>query len=222
MTMERFKNIISMIPHRTEVRLFLSGEPFLNPNLINMIDYATNWGHIVLIHSNGTKLTKHEADELIRLSHLKPNNIAIWFTAHNKKFSNNVDYLIDKSDWRMKLTIQEIIPYPEPLKIPKYLKKYECKVPIQLRYPHNWDKKDSIENSEPQEYKGVCGFLKDSMAIYWNGDVTVCCADLNGDRIIGHIDDGWEAIENKMDAFVETWGAQRHICRGCERYAEKT
>ena len=64
----------------------------------------------------------------------------------------------------------------------------------------------------------MCGFLEDSVAIYWDGTVTVCCADLNGRRVIGNISEGWNEIERKMNAFAETWGAQRHICKGCERY----
>lgn len=221
MDVNTFKRIIMMIPTRTEVRLFLSGEPFLHPSIIEMIGFAASKGHAVLIHSNGVSLDKQLAEDLVGLSFLFPSSIFINFTMHSNKVPEGVDYLINNNGF-LHITVQKIIPYPEPLEIPEYMKKYEGHVSFNLRYPHNWDKKDSIEKSEKQEYKGVCGFLEDSVAIYWDGTVTTCCADLNGDRVIGNIKERWDSIEAKYDKLAKTFGEKSHICKGCERYAETT
>jgi len=216
MPLRTFKRIVNMIPTRTEVRIFLSGEPFLHPDIIDMIKFTSLRGHAVLVHSNGT-ITKKQADGLMDVALEHPYNIYLNFTSHGDSVSEAVDYLIN-NQMGLTITLQKILPYPQPLEIPEYMEKYKGKVRFNIRHPHNWDKKDSIKDSEPADYKGVCGFLEDSVAIYWNGDVTTCCADLNGDRVIGHVDDGWGVIEATMNSLVKNWGAKDHPCRGCERY----
>ncbi|KKR12046.1 MAG: Radical SAM domain protein [Candidatus Wolfebacteria bacterium GW2011_GWC2_39_22] len=63
---------------------------------------------------------------------------------------------------------------------------------IDLRRPHNWDgsiELDIDETANEQANGRTCKFLMKNMVILPNGDVTVCCADLNGRGIIGNVND---------------------------------
>jgi len=222
MTLKMYRKILSMIPHETEVRLFLSGEPFLHPKICKMIELALKDKHKVLIHSNGFPVTRRHIEELDWLASDYPYDIHISFSMHKGFVPKGVKLLIDR-ETQINITLQHIIPYPKPLVVPQYLESYKAipqyNLNIHLRHPHNWDQVDSIKNSEPQKFKLPCGFLEDSVAIYWNGDVTTCCADLNGDRVFGHIDAGWDWIVKTYDLFCD-WQKVGFCpaCKGCERY----
>ena len=67
---------------------------------------------------------------------------------------------------------------------------------VALRHPHNWDGSVSLDISD-DEYTShaakmaamgkVCYFLTKDMVVLPNGDVTVCCADLNSRGVIGNV-----------------------------------
>ena len=59
MTMEKYGKILNVLPHPVEIRLFLSGEPLLHPNIGAMVVLALERGHNVLIHTNGLELDAH-------------------------------------------------------------------------------------------------------------------------------------------------------------------
>lgn len=216
-TIENYNKILDQIPHPLEIRLFLSGEPFLHRDIIKLIDLALRRGHVVLIHSNGLLITEDIAKQLLKYDTPMLN---ISFSMHAKKVTEGMKYLIE--NYKMTgIILQTIVPYPQPLAVPEYLVEYLDKVRIHVRHPHNWDEVSSVENSQKEEFTPPCGFLEDSVAIYWNGDVPVCCADLNGRRIIGNIfKDGLPNIIKKLDNFCELQreGKPCPICKGCERY----
>lgn len=65
---------------------------------------------------------------------------------------------------------------------------------VELRHPHNWDgsKELGLPSDEWKAYENynrgkMCKFLAHSLVILPNGDVTVCCADLNSRGVIGNV-----------------------------------
>jgi radical SAM protein with 4Fe4S-binding SPASM domain len=60
-----------------------------------------------------------------------------------------------------------------------------------LRYPHNWDGSMFFEiTKKANQYyknKNFCYFLNYSLVLLPNGDITVCCVDLNSKGVIGNI-----------------------------------
>ncbi|MBL0329783.1 MAG: radical SAM protein [Bacteroidetes bacterium] len=60
----------------------------------------------------------------------------------------------------------------------------------ELRYAHNWGGEVEIEelkNKTKKEYKIGCSLLMHQLVLLPNGDITVCCADLNSKGVIGNI-----------------------------------
>lgn len=65
---------------------------------------------------------------------------------------------------------------------------------VELRPPHNWDgskelgiSSDALKAYENDNRGKMCKFLAHSLVILPNGDVTVCCADLNSRGVIGNV-----------------------------------
>jgi radical SAM protein with 4Fe4S-binding SPASM domain len=65
LSMNEFKNIIDPLPSGSYITLTGNGEPLLNKNIYDMIEYANNKGMIVSIITNGTVLTETNSKKLI-------------------------------------------------------------------------------------------------------------------------------------------------------------
>jgi hypothetical protein len=64
---------------------------------------------------------------------------------------------------------------------------------LELRHPHTWEGSlgeiDGLKADTTQKRRDrVCMFLKRNLVVMANGDVTVCCADLNGRGVIGSVE----------------------------------
>ena len=60
----------------------------------------------------------------------------------------------------------------------------------ELRKPHNWDGSEQLELKNPYTETSngrVCKFLLKNIVILPNGDLTVCCADLNSRGVLGNV-----------------------------------
>lgn len=65
MSLEKFKKAVnSMLPELTYLNLYFQGEPFLNKELHKMVEYATKYGIITSISTNGHFITPERADAL--------------------------------------------------------------------------------------------------------------------------------------------------------------
>jgi len=59
---------------------------------------------------------------------------------------------------------------------------------VELRRPHNWDGSVDLEFQVQPNENGLCYFMKNNnLVVLPNGDVTVCCADLNSRGVIGNV-----------------------------------
>lgn len=224
-----------------EVRLFCSGEPLLYPKLVEAIQLVTFYGHAVSIHSNGVALTKEKADELVEVSLMNPRMVSMSFSVdgrnekeyeenrgpHLKTVLKNLKYFIEKNEHMgcpIKIQVQTLVPYLAELKKPDFIPLYP-NVKYFVRWPHDWDQKGSIPEADCEEiYDPPCGFLQDSLVVYWNGDCPICCADLNGERLIGNIfKDGIQYIKQCINTarYYQENNLPCAICKGCGRYEVK-
>jgi hypothetical protein len=91
-----------------------------------------------------------------------------------------------------------------------------------MRFPHNFDKIDLIKDAAPYDGDIPCIFLDHFLSFYWDGRCALCCADLNGTHILGHIDDGVEELIKRRDRFrqMQVERVDCPPCRECERYGE--
>jgi len=58
-----------------------------------------------------------------------------------------------------------------------------------FRSPHNWTGQDELKDFNLKKIFNPhpCKFIQNNLVILWNGDVTLCCADLHGRGVIGNI-----------------------------------
>jgi len=98
----------------------------------------------------------------------------------------------------------------------------------ELRYAHNWGGDVEIEelkNQAKTSYKIGCSLLMRTLVLLPNGDVTVCCADLNSKGVIGNITkEDLFAIYNKpqrlgmIHKFMKNKKHEIDLCKDCETF----
>jgi sulfatase maturation enzyme AslB (radical SAM superfamily) len=242
MPLEGVAYILNQVKQPVQVRFFCSGDPLLYEKLPEALTMALMRGNTVLIHTNGVGMTKELADRIIAVSLGFPHRIELSFSIdgrdekeyekirgpHLQTVLKNAEYFIKRNDTfgsPVMAKIQCIVPFMTKMKAPAYLKPLSSfNTQLNMRYPHDWDRRGSVEEAHPEEtYKPPCGFLCDSFVVYWNGDVPICCADLNGDRVIGNIfKDGMQTciIGINYARILQEKGLNCPICEGCNRYEQ--
>ncbi len=98
----------------------------------------------------------------------------------------------------------------------------------ELRYAHNWGGEVEIEELKNKNKKGFkvgCSLLMHQLVLLPNGDVTVCCADLNSKGVIGNIlNDKLYAIYQKplrvemLRKFMKGKKKEIELCKDCETF----
>lgn len=98
----------------------------------------------------------------------------------------------------------------------------------ELRYAHNWGGDVEIEELKNKSVKTLkigCSFLMHQLVLLPNGDVTVCCADLNSKGVIGNINkDTLFEIYSKplrremLYKFMKRKKKEIDLCKDCETF----
>jgi radical SAM protein with 4Fe4S-binding SPASM domain len=98
----------------------------------------------------------------------------------------------------------------------------------ELRYAHNWGGDVEIEelkNKNKKAYKVGCSLLMHQLVLLPNGDVTVCCADLNSKGVIGNIlNEKLFTIYQKpqrlemLYKFIKGKKKEIDLCKDCETF----
>lgn len=222
-----------------ELRFFLSGEPFLHPTLCEFIKIATTMGfNQTLVHTNGTMIDRY-LDEIVSCG-LSTISISIdgWERemyesarcgGSFEKVVANTKALISLHGKRPNIVIQTIVPYGADLESAR--KKMIGLLPgaddYYVRHPHSWHLSGLISDAAPVDYSeaGTC-FPHSFMSIYADGRVPVCCADLNGEYIVGDakiqsLSYLWNLGLKKFRERIEERLPIPEICDRCERYISR-
>ena len=98
----------------------------------------------------------------------------------------------------------------------------------ELRYAHNWGGEVEIEelkNKKKKTYKVGCSLLMHQLVLLPNGDITVCCADLNSKGVIGNVlNESLRTIYNKpqrkdmLKKFMQGKKKEIDLCKDCETF----
>ena len=98
----------------------------------------------------------------------------------------------------------------------------------ELRYALNWGGDVEIEelkNKSKSNFKTGCSLLMHQLVLLPNGDITVCCADLNSKGVIGNIHkEDLFAIYNKpqrlemLHKFMKNKKQEIDLCKDCETF----
>ncbi len=239
MSRSLYLKLLEQVPQETEVRLFLSGEPFLDDDLAWRVSEATSRGLKTLVHTNGTRVNLPKAERILKAGLTK---ISVSIDGGNRaeykemRAPANIiparaglkSLLIAKQSLGAdtKIVLQCIRKYPDPLEVNVEVAHLVGEVDeVYVRHPHNWAEMASVEGAKPRDYGPVCSFLWVSMSVQCNGIVVPCCACLNQEAVIADAKTTplKEIWEQELSKWREAQTARKSlpVCSGCERYGAK-
>ncbi|MBK7499643.1 MAG: methyltransferase domain-containing protein [Ignavibacteriales bacterium] len=141
---------------------------------------------------------------------------------------------INKAKSNTKLGIICMVPLDKPDNIEwmeeEFRNVLELTDNIEIRYPHSWEgslpESSGIQSKASQKRADrLCKFLKNDMVVLASGNVTVCCADLNGRGIIGDVSlNSLDKIfaGDERQKIITLWQEGRFedipLCSTCEGY----
>ncbi|WP_269593228.1 radical SAM/SPASM domain-containing protein [Methanococcus aeolicus] len=190
------------------VRLHFYGEPLLHKNLIERIKYAKRKGLFVDIDTNAELLTPDLSEKLVNSG---IDQIIISFhglTPEEYKhitgrdsfgvITKNITHLIKikeiKNIKKPKIIIQTTIMdinYKNVHKVFNYFPKDKVEFSVtNCNYNPLLMKNDYRHIKFEYNRKVPCLSLYNTLVVSWDGNVTVCCSDVNFNLSIGHIEDG--------------------------------
>lgn len=225
MDIKLFKKIIDENPQFDFVLPFQWGEPLLHKNFFEMVNYAALKGTRTMITTNGTLLDDKNIKSLVT-SGLSRITFSIdgYGDTHTKirgfdyyKLKENIVRLKearDRTKSRLKIDISMVI--------------FEDTEGDLERYYNEWkaiaDRIQVIPRFVSSSRKTKCRELwRGTMVVFWDGRVSICCADYEGKAIIGDANkqrliDIWNGEKmkrfRKMHANEELSG----ICKNCGEY----
>jgi radical SAM protein with 4Fe4S-binding SPASM domain len=115
-------------------------------------------------------------------------------------FYKNIKYFCDENKQagnKIKTNIISVIDAKYPLKTDwmdkQFVEVLDMVDNYELRHPHTWAGEVDIEgdssNNKTKPHKVGCGLLMNQLVFLPDGNVTVCCVDLNGKGVVGNIND---------------------------------
>ncbi len=233
MTIDTFRRVLDEIRDEARFRvrvmnLHHSGDVLLHPKFAEFLDVIseekTRWpeGQFPFVqmltsatHLRGDKaraLLESDAIDWLRFSVDGGNRKdmeAIRVGAKWDDVLGNINAFLDEADRRGK-TIRTgliaIFETPEPEISDEFRRLVSRVTNYMPRLPHNWVGKTDLGLPPPAARPtGFCTFILSQLVVLHDGKVTLCCADLNGDGVIGDL-----ATESLYDIFRGAKRAQ-HI-----------
>ena len=152
-----------------------------------------------------------------------------------KPFYDNVRFFTDcarKSERPIRVYGITIVPEPRPLDYswmhPEFKEIANSFDHHELRRLHDWGGEVALESDNAAiknlKHKG-CELLMHQMVLLPNGDVTVCCNDLNSKGVVGNILDNslWEVYRSQerrryLDLLNQGRKAELDLCKDCQTF----
>lgn len=203
-----FKNIIDDASEIgvKRIHLFLHGESLLHPRITDMIRYIKSNSLGMTMHTNGMLFNREMIKDILYsginsgdyitfsiLGYSKDVHEKIMDKInHDKVVKNLLDFIKLRKEYKINGPVLEVIFFrmPENENEEKQFVKYWSSI-VDHVHPgreitNSFAEYKTEGNSIPIRKK-TCKLLWERMAIYWNGDVTVCCQDLDGDFVMGNL-----------------------------------
>ena len=245
MSMNTFNKVLKKIEdrHFRVIVMYHGGEPFLNPNLLEMAKRLRPLAERIEMNSNASILTGGiidkilDADAIDRISfsidgNSPEENDKIRVGANFHKIAANIKRLINARNElglkRPKIFIANTqIPETQStgkIEIPKFLKEVfgemESEINYKCTYALIWAGM-SIKPGAIKPDNNFCDHIVNTFTIRANGDVVACCYDLTTEMLMGNV------LEQSLE---EIWHGKKYIglrkaiasfnppklCRGCE------
>lgn len=186
-----FKNIVDKNPQLTSMILTRNGEPFLHPNIFEMIEYARSKNIYVNIYTNGTVIDDKAICRIFS-SGLNELNFSMEGAGEYYRYNRGKDYAL------IKTIIQKVLSE-------RSRKASNVKIGINAVITEDgknlqdvmgqWGGLVDFITVEPlmaaksSPRNAPCRTLWRNMVIEWDGDVVVCCSDISGQLKVGNVKD---------------------------------
>lgn len=200
------------------VRLFLHGEPLLHPQIVEMIRYAKSNNLSVHLTTNGMLFNKEKIEAVLGSGVNSGDHITFSILGYSKKVHERImrrgnhdrivknifDFLELRSEHQVDGPVIETIFYTMPEnqhEEEQYLNYWRGIVDharLGGRISESFSEYKREGNIAPREQ--TCTNIWERMTVFWNGDVTICCEDVDGDWVIGNL---------KRHSIVETWNCEQ-------------
>lgn len=245
LTDKRFKRV-------NQLNLHNGGETLLHPKRMELISrlrfhkeqfksHGKAFPKVVLL-TNGMLLRKELSREILRMDVLDEVGFSLdggspeafeemRVNAKWQKFSENLtDFVLLKNmhNPRVKTFGICIVPQPNPLNDswmhPDFQKTARMLDEVEYRRLHDWGGALEIEEGKTVNKKG-CAMLMRQMVILPDGDVTVCCNDLNKKGVVGNVlkNDLYSIYKSKerlryVELLKQGKKDELDLCRDCESF----
>ena len=209
MSMELFKKIVDESAGLTKFMwLHYMGEPLMNKDIFEMIDYASERGILVGISSNGTMLTEKNIERLVNsklhllivsIDAVTPETFeavrkgGVYFDRIETGCENLLQSLRDKKS-EMYVSIQFVNQEANKHEANLFREKwglYESeRVNITVKHLTDWgSQQDYTELGLPKRigFAESCTEPHRTLIIHWSGKVSACCFDYDNKHNLGDV-----------------------------------
>ena len=191
------------------VHLYLQGEPLLHPQIVPMIGYIKTKGLGLNLTTNGMLLNRDKIKAILRSGVNSSDYFTFSLLGHSKEVHeqvmkgikhdtvvNNIhDFMSLRNELDVNGPVVQVVLYQLPEnrdEVSDFINEWQGKVDhvitvggiVEKFAKHGLEDKGSI----PLRTK-TCNLLWERMTIYWNGDVTLCALDVDGNDIFGSLKD---------------------------------
>jgi MoaA/NifB/PqqE/SkfB family radical SAM enzyme len=224
------------------IHLYLHGEPLLHPKIVDMIRFIKYKNLGISIATNGMVLNKELSSDILKTGV----NSADYFTFsilgaskeihekimkgvdHERVINNILNFIEMRKKMKKNGPIIEVIFYSMPENdgeedlFRNIWKGYVDHVRLGGKISQQFAKYKN-ERNKILERKKTCNNLWERMTIFWDGRVTICIGDIDGDEIIGDlrkmkIDEVWNGenlLKIKM-LHLEKKFRELNLCFNCD------
>jgi radical SAM protein with 4Fe4S-binding SPASM domain len=201
------------------IHLYLHGEPMLHPRIVEMVGYVKSRGLAVHMTTNGTVFDRERMEALLRCGVNSADHITFSLLGHSKEVHEmtmqGVDHegvlkhIFDLLELRTRLGVNG--PVIETMFQTMRENEHE-----QDQYLRFWRGRvdharlgGNISESFSQYKRGgaeitprtrTCKLIWERMTVFWNGDVPLCCQDVDGEWLMGNLNER---------SIQEIWSSER-------------
>ncbi len=202
------------------IHLYLQGEPLLHPQIVEMISYIKRKDLGLNLTTNGMQLDRDKIKSILHSGVNSSDYITFSLLGHSREIHEKImigvnhDRVIDnihqfmslRNELKLNGPIIQVVLYQMPEntgEVKDFIDDWRGKVDHVVTVGAIVDKFASHgrqDNDCMPLRTRTCNLLWERMTVYWNGDVTLCALDVDGDHILG-------SLKNK--SIKEIWNSQQ-------------
>ncbi len=225
MAFELFRKIIDENPHLDFILPFQWGEPLLHPDIFRMIEYANRHDVRTMITTNGTMFTDEKIERILA-SGLTRITFSIDGDAESHERVRGFPLAElergllalrarrDETGSALRIDASMVIDAETESHFDHYVEQWSGIV----------DRLQAIPRFEAQPRRAPCREpWRGSVVVLANGDVTVCCADYEGEAVFGNVQE--TPLRELWNGSVMREFRRRHVagdfpelCQNCGEY----